>query len=406
MPRARSTLLLLACWPLAAVQEARFLAGTSRVVVPLRQQSFHMLGRALVVDLEVGGKTLPVVVDTGSAMTSMHPDVLQGMGLTPRGRTAIIGQTETGRAPVYKLAGAWLGGLERRWLSVIGLDPDHSGIYEEPVAGLLGASFFDKTPFTIDLERSCLTVYRSEAFEPPKGAVELTLGYSFGLPFTRARLDGGRRYRFDLDTGYTGVLQLNAPFVVRHGLLLERDDLPTGTLHGAFGTAKYSIGVISELRVQDYVCRDLPVDLSHPTEGTGLAANRVVAGTLGAGFFAFFRTTFDFPNRRLFLEPRAGFDGRFPPELGVQFIAGKDRIEVGEVIDGSPADRAGLRFGDVVSQVDGRPPPARPADLALRLLRSDSVRLRLQREDRVREATLVKRAYLPRLHLTGATGRR
>jgi S1-C subfamily serine protease len=76
------------------------------------------------------------------------------------------------------------------------------------------------------------------------------------------------------------------------------------------------------------------------------------------------------------------------------------RTEVREVVDGSPADRAGIRAGDVVVRLNGRA-PTRVAVDALRetLDRGDSVRLvvRHEGEDREVERVLVAAARPQRI---------
>ena len=87
-----------------------------------------------------------------------------------------------------------------------------------------------------------------------------------------------------------------------------------------------------------------------------------------------------------------------PGWLGVNYqlrwVEGEGRCEpqvlVERTVQGSPAERAGLRAGDVILTLDGEPVPAgRITALAARLAPGDSIRLRVDREGEIREITAV-----------------
>lgn len=66
------------------------------------------------------------------------------------------------------------------------------------------------------------------------------------------------------------------------------------------------------------------------------------------------------------------------------------RVVVDAVVQGSPAERAGLRAGDAIIALDGEPlPPGRLQAVASRLEPGDSVRLRLLRDGRRHEVTAI-----------------
>jgi membrane-associated protease RseP (regulator of RpoE activity) len=65
-------------------------------------------------------------------------------------------------------------------------------------------------------------------------------------------------------------------------------------------------------------------------------------------------------------------------------------VVVASVIQGSPAERAGLRAGDAIVSLDGEPIPAgRLQAIASRLAPGDSVRIQVQRRGATREVTAV-----------------
>ncbi len=66
------------------------------------------------------------------------------------------------------------------------------------------------------------------------------------------------------------------------------------------------------------------------------------------------------------------------------------QVVIENVVQGSPAERAGLRIGDAIIAVDDEPvPPGRLQTLAARLIPGDSVRLRFLRDGHTHDVTAV-----------------
>ena len=66
--------------------------------------------------------------------------------------------------------------------------------------------------------------------------------------------------------------------------------------------------------------------------------------------------TLDYERRQMWLEPGRLYPRRDPmTRCGTELTLVADTVRVGDVLAGSPAERAGLRAGDVVTALDGRP---------------------------------------------------
>lgn len=87
-------------------------------------------------------------------------------------------------------------------------------------------------------------------------------------------------------------------------------------------------------------------------------AGEPVHGLLGYSFLRHFRVACDYPNRTLWLDPLRNFQDDRPYEhshAGLQLERDEDRAVVVAVARGSPGDRSGIRPGDELVAVDGRP---------------------------------------------------
>ncbi|HKE14083.1 MAG TPA: redoxin domain-containing protein [Kofleriaceae bacterium] len=116
-----------------------------------------------------------------------------------------------------------------------------------------------------------------------------------------------------------------------------------------------------------------------------------------------------------------GAGGERPPWLGVGIEDGQRGVRITEVIDGTPADRAGLAIGDEIVRLDGRPLTA-AGDLQTRLHGRESgdgvwleiargtrrLRVRAVLAPRLEEAEILERRLLdkpaPRFDLPLASG--
>jgi S1-C subfamily serine protease len=79
-------------------------------------------------------------------------------------------------------------------------------------------------------------------------------------------------------------------------------------------------------------------------------------GVIGNGLLRRFRVTIDLSNQRMILEPSALFDVPYDYDLtGFTIVANGQVFGIGSVEHGTSADRAGLRPGDVIEELDGRP---------------------------------------------------
>jgi hypothetical protein len=88
------------------------------------------------------------------------------------------------------------------------------------------------------------------------------------------------------------------------------------------------------------------------SEGTAPGAN----GNIGHAFLQNFVVTFDYTADTMYLEPL--FEGNRVPQLdspnGAGILWADDKLIVSSVPKGSPADKAGLTVGKVVTKLDGK----------------------------------------------------
>ncbi len=126
----------------------------------------------------------------------------------------------------------------------------------------------------------------------------------------------------------------------------------------------------------------------------GAHAQAGFAGLIGIEVLRRFRLILDYARQRVILEKNAQFEAPYEHDMsgmGVTFAGAHFQVEV--VVDESPAAKAGLQAGDLLTHVDGQ----KVAHIGLDELRKafkqagNTHRLQVQRENSPHEATLTLR---------------
>ena len=207
----------------------------------------------------------------------------------------------------------------------------------------------------------------------------------------------GVRGKFVVDLGDRSSLTLFGPFWRKHhldGTLSPGIEALTG-----FGVGGPIKGIV--VRVPQFVfgpakTRGVVARLSLQAKG-GFADPRI-AGSIGTGVLKHFHTFIDYAHNRFLLLPRPQVADRYD-RGGLWLGRHGAQFEVYDVIAGGPADVAGLKVGDIVTEIDRR--PVRTLDLfkIREQLRDptfdEPMLIDYQRNGRGGQATLRPRDLLP-----------
>ena len=243
---------------------------------------------------------------------------------------------------------------------VIALGPLEA-IAGRPLDGLIGRDLFVRHVVEIDYVGSRIVLHDPRSYTDSKHGESLPLTMRNGHFFVPARitmpgqepLDG----RFLVDTGGGFVTAvLTAPFAKSNGLpARDRKTIADRSLAGLGGEIRLLALRASSLMLGNLSLRE-PVVFISQDEG-GALASPDYDGLIGGGVLNRFTVTFDYSRRRLILEPNARY--REPVEYdtsGIRLHAEGDDLKtfrVHQLLESSPAVEAGLRTGDVLTDIDG-----------------------------------------------------
>jgi len=160
---------------------------------------------------------------------------------------------------------------------------------------------------------------------------------------------------FDIDTGSRASLDLTGPFVEKNGLV-EKLKARTRVVSGAgIGGRVYStLARAGSLTLGEVTVQKPVTFLSQQQKGA--FADVYIAGNVGYGVLSRFNITFDYAHQQIFFEKNAAYGRPDVADRSGMWLERTARgFEVFDVVAGGPAERAGVRTGDVIVAIDGRP---------------------------------------------------
>ncbi len=346
------------------------------------------------VDLTIGGKGPYVfILDTGAGVSVVDHGLRRELGLVALGRTE-IGSPAGGTVPAeaLKLENTAVGPIELGDIDALAIDlAGVIGGGDAPI-GVLATNAFTRGSLTVDFSARRLSL-ASESLPPANGVDVFDYCSAGGKPSLTLEVEG-ERFCVNLDTGSPALISL--PLAAAESLPLASPPSVRGQarLVGAEATL-WSAPLEVDLRIGDIVL--------HRPELTFMETKG--DGNLGQMLLRNMILTLDHANSRLTLYPgesgaasesaagetprRRMIVSKGQKRYGARFGGiGGDELPVLGVDDGLPAATCGLRAGDVILAMNGRPVPELSRDERFSALRGSPLELRVRRGEREIDLTL------------------
>jgi hypothetical protein len=298
-----------------------------------------------------GGPVMHFFLDTGGQ------NVISSKSLAALGVRAVgngtVGGAGAGVVPVKyaTVRSERIGAVELRDQPFLVLDSSVLG----GVDGVVGYELLARFAARIDYRTNTLWL----ASAVPAAWIADAPANPFVFDATQPQIDGsidGFPGAMTIDTGNSGVLDINTPFAKQHDLWnFYRASKPkNGSLAGVGGAVATSDVTVRTFELGTAVLSNVSADLT--MAAIGVEANSSVAANVGEGVFRNFTFVLDYPHQRLYFAP-----GGLADASGILFEAVGDRIVVTKTITAT-AKRAGIRTGMTLTSLDGQTVRAR--DLA------------------------------------------
>lgn len=343
--------------PDGKVRDVSMADDARTTTVPMRLE-----GGFLLVEASIDGKgPMPFILDTGGHAI-LTTDAAKKLGMATQGAGVSTGSGPGSMQTSYAQVGhLGLGGADVRDIPFLVM-PYPYEFYErgegrEPIAGILGLEVFERFAVTFDYDKQVLVLQPYDHGDAPHAVQgeRIALTFTDDMPLIEASLDG-KRGTFGIDTGNSGLTLVFPQWAARNGIAARYEHgapAPTGGVGGLF-TAHFAHAQKLQLGTQRL---DNVVGMLTRADA-GATGNPSEAGNIGQDVLSRFNVHFDYRRGEMVLMPRAGSSERHYAMAG--FRAGKaaaqpDRYKVSWVLPGGPAAEAGLKVGDAIVAVNGKP---------------------------------------------------
>jgi PDZ domain len=223
--------------------------------------------------------------------------------------------------------------------------------------GTLGGDFFARFVIQIDYGRRTVRVYDPSSYRYSGPGASFPLTFSGDMPVVRAKFSTASKK--DIEADFVVNTALDAPVVIldryaeTHRLFSSREKM-VSSLDPELGLRnKIALGRAKEFRIGRYKAQEAIIEFTQVSPFSGDAG---VAGEIGGGMLRRFTVIFDYPHRKIILEPNSSFqDDDQEDKSGISVIAkgpGLKTFQIVQVQPGTPAAEAGIQQGDVIAGID------------------------------------------------------
>jgi hypothetical protein len=305
------------------------------------------------------------VLDTGAQVTVIDEEVAGDLGFELVGQV-MGGGGGKGKVSVsfvqnasFRVPGVELTGQTVATAALRDILETRAG---REVDGILGYDFISRFVVEIDYWNGKLHLYDRNAWEYQGNGAEVPIRLVDNNPVCDATitLPDGRSMvgNFYFDTGSGTILSFTKPFTGKNELLSALPKKVKSAGGGIGGVSHNYLGRITAVKVGDLEFKAPTCSFSRDDLGVG--ADAAYAGKIGGGILERCTVILDYERERIFLEPNPKFGTVFYGVMsGMQVTTGGrgdwHTFTITNVIDGSPADEAGVKPGDILVSVDGKP---------------------------------------------------
>jgi Aspartyl protease len=326
-------------------------------------------GTYVFVDVEVNGSLQSMLLDTGSDVTILDPELVSRLGIPtvelefPLETSSGWSEPERRKCATVKLR---VGRLAQEADALVLPLDGVSRALGEPIVGLLGFHIWAGVSVRIDYPRHVVHV-RDDALPPADG--KSVIATEPGRARMRLDLPGGTSTTVVIDSASEACLVL--PDRLERDLRFKAPPRVTDYLRTLAGTVERRTARLAvPVSIGRYVVKDPLVGF---LEGdTGVMGTRVLRN---------FSVTFDSVRSRVAFDREGPDEIQVPPlrGIGAGFLKDHEVWTVYFVLEGGGAERAGLREGDQVLAVDGSAENLRRERFGELMRTAETVRLDVQR---------------------------
>lgn len=300
--------------------------------------------------------SLNFVLDTGSGGISLDSVTVKLLNIA----TVPSNRTIRGIAGVKQVQFAYNHTLNFPGLRVDSLDfhiNDYemlSAVYGVRIDGIIGYSFLKRYIVGIDFDKKQVRIYPPGPFTYPAGGRVLRPAIS-GLPMQYAEVTDNSlvKSRFFIDTGAGLCLLLTDDLVADSSLFAPKKTLYQSVAEGIGGKTSMDVTVIKKFKLGGYKFKKMPAYVF--SDDFNVTSYPFLGGLIGNDLLRRFNMTLNYTKGEFHLLPNKSFAEPFDYSYtGFNMLQEGYDVLVMDVIENSPASKAGLENGDVIVSIGNK----------------------------------------------------
>ena len=330
---------------------------------------FELSGDLILLKVRVNrSRPLKFIFDTGASISVIDPQSARALGLRAKGKLKLDATGGSVQSGLIQQVSLSVSGATvfNQTLATIDLDA-FAPLFGFKIDGIIGHDFINNFVVEIDYASRVMNFFETRGYKYHGAGESIPIEIVEKTPYVRGRIVlNGREPiegKFEIDTGGTGILNLNTPFVNKHKMLETLANRTQGKMGGAGGSAATVKAHVPAVEMGSFAIKDPLVVFARGTEGS--ESSTEYDGSLNNGFLSEFKVILDYSHSQMILER----NHKASQDLsGLEIVAEPPRFRtfvVNAVEENGPAAVAGIREEDTIIAIDGQP----TARLTLREMR-------------------------------------
>jgi hypothetical protein len=324
--------------------------GATSATIPFELAENHVY-----VDLMLNGKgPYHFIFDTGGA-NLVDVDVAKEIGAIGGGGSVQIGgvgdTTEASSFATIKTLQAGDATVTNQVFTVMPVRKGFGLSGGMRVDGLIGYEVLSRFVTTFDYANKQITFHMPGTYTAPAGASVVPISQNGTQPQFACTLDAVSSI-CTIDTGARDSVSLYTPFMTQNPSVVPATLSATGVNGFGVGGPEFGkLGRLQSLGFGAFTLHDVVTDYSVQKEGA--FAMPFLGANVGGGVWKRFAMTLDYDKLTMTLVPNASFDARDTYDRSGLFLINPGAITIVDVRPGTPAAKAGLVKGEVITSVNG-----------------------------------------------------
>jgi len=333
--------------PKSAPHDFSITNGATQASVPIQISENHVY-----VDVMLNGTgPFHFAFDTGGANV-IDPAVSTKLGVATTGSVQVGGVgSETAASTFATINTLQVGNalLNNQVFIVLPIAKSFGIAEGAPLDGVIGYEVLSRFVTTFDYANKKIVFHAPGSYTPPPGATVIPIVQYGTQPQFSCGVNNVQT-TCALDTGARGAISLFKPFAEAHASVVPARLTEPGV--NGFGVGGPDIGRLGRVTLSfgGLTLRDLAGD--YPAQDGGGFALPFMGANVGGEVWRRFTMTLDYRQLTMTLTPNMDFDKRDHWDRSGVFLVNTGAITIFDVRPGTPAAKAGLAKGDVITSVN------------------------------------------------------